>query len=99
MNEKGRVRIAVLTSTQFSKSYLLFSQEEIPHVRGQGRWPREAPPHLRSGAEAKRSSSTSQVRSSSFTPGAAMKRDPTSKVNKKTSKTVTLREGIRGQTD
>ena len=36
--------------------------EEIPHIQGQGRRPRGATPHPRSGAEAKRSYPTSKVR-------------------------------------
>ena len=36
------------------------SQEELPHIRGQGRWPGGATPHPRSGAVAERSNPTSR---------------------------------------
>ena len=35
-------------------------REELPHVQGQGRHPRRATPHLRSGAAAERSNTTSK---------------------------------------
>src|SRR5574337_218719 len=39
------------------------SREELPGARGQGRWPRGATRHPRSGAEAERSYPMSEVRS------------------------------------
>ena len=66
-------------------------REELPHVQGQGQWPREATPSPRSGAVAKRNYSTFKVRMGNLVQGkeqrlhfagAAVKRYLTSKVRK-----------------
>ena len=50
----------IVAATVVQKS----GREELPHVQGQGWWPRRATPRPKSGVEAERSYPTSKVRSS-----------------------------------
>ena len=68
------------------------SRKELPHVGGQGQWPRGATPRLRSGAVAGRNYSMFKVRrgGGEEIPLVEGKTNP--------SKTVGVARGIRGQT-
>ena len=78
-----------LEARQLQQTEQKCRREELPHTQGQGWWPRQATPRLRSRAVAEKSYPTSKIRRGYLVQGkeqqlhiagAAMKRYPTSKV-------------------